>query len=147
MKDVYIRKMVKVCDGSYDRWSLFTLNNNYGRCVELKFVNRMRRQFEFSVDSFQVRHCTLCKEFIQSLQLTLDPLLDKMTDSCLSLDSDIDTKSTKEKETSIIVPAESMYGDFRLALRHLNERLIDTRRPEEIRGGGLLKVSTNDTSD
>jgi hypothetical protein len=37
------------------------------------------------------------------------------------------------------VPAESMYGDFKTALRHLNERLIDTRRPEEIRGGGLLK--------
>lgn len=28
---------------------------------------------------------------------------------------------------------------FFQALQHLNERLIDTRRPEEIRGGGLLK--------
>ncbi|ETN73582.1 hypothetical protein NECAME_04268 [Necator americanus] len=25
------------------------------------------------------------------------------------------------------------------AMSHLHERLIDTRRPEEIRGGGLLK--------
>ena len=54
VKDVYIRKMVKVTDGTADRWSLFTLNNMNGRCVELKFVDRMRRQFEFSVDSFQV---------------------------------------------------------------------------------------------
>jgi hypothetical protein len=29
LKDVYIRKMVKVTDG--DRWSLFSLHNNYGR--------------------------------------------------------------------------------------------------------------------
>lgn len=26
-----------------------------------------------------------------------------------------------------------------MALEHLDQRLIDTRRPEEIRGGGLLK--------
>lgn len=29
LKDIYIRKMVKVDDG--DRWSLFSLHNNYGR--------------------------------------------------------------------------------------------------------------------
>ena len=32
------------------------------RCIELKFVERMRRNFEFSVDSFQI---------------TLDPLIDQ----------------------------------------------------------------------
>jgi terminal nucleotidyltransferase 5A/B len=32
LRDVYIRKMVKVTDG--DRWSLFSLHNDYGRCVE-----------------------------------------------------------------------------------------------------------------
>ena len=29
LRDVYIRKMVKVTDG--DRWSLFSLHNDYGR--------------------------------------------------------------------------------------------------------------------
>jgi hypothetical protein len=53
--------------------------------------------------------------------LTLDPLL------------------TSTDDTDAVVHAESMFGDFRIALRHLNERKIDTRRPEEIRGGGLLK--------
>lgn len=52
LKDIYIRKMVKVSDD--DRWSLFSLHNDYGRCIELKFVDKMRRQFEFSVDSFQI---------------------------------------------------------------------------------------------
>jgi hypothetical protein len=37
------------------------------------------------------------------------------------------------------VRVESMYGDFNEALRHLNEKLIATKSPEQIRGGGLLK--------
>jgi hypothetical protein len=70
----------------------------------------MRRQFEFSVDSFQI---------------TLDPLLD------------LENLNAKDDKLRII--AESMFGDFPQALRHLHKRLIDTRSPEEIRGGGLLK--------
>ncbi|EFP12317.1 CRE-PQN-44 protein [Caenorhabditis remanei] len=106
LKDVYIRKMIKV-SGDNDTWSLFSLNNEYGRCIELKFVNKMKRQFEFSVDSFQIH---------------LDPLLD-----------DID--GVEQKKVTI----ESMYGDVHQAMTHLHERLIDTVKPEEIRGGGLLK--------
>ena len=104
IRDVYISKMVKVCTEE-DRWSLFSLHNDFGRCIELKFVDRMRRQFEFSVDSFQI---------------TLDRLLDN-----------------PERHQSI--SAVSVYGDIRQALNHLNRHLIDTRNPEEIRGGGLLK--------
>ncbi|WKX89132.1 hypothetical protein Q1695_008632 [Nippostrongylus brasiliensis] len=105
LKDVYIGKMVKV-SGDDDRWSLFSLHNDFGRCIELKFVDKMRRQFEFSVDSFQI---------------TLDALLDDFNAS----------------EPKIYI--ESMFGDVHQAMSHLQERLIDTRSPEEIRGGGLLK--------
>ena len=70
----------------------------------------MRRQFEFSVDSFQI---------------TLDPLLD--------------VEKLDDINESMHITAESMFGDFPQALRHLNRRLIETRSPEEIRGGGLLK--------
>lgn len=104
LKDVYIRKMIKVVD--QDRWSLFSFHNDFGRCVEFKFVDKMRRAFEFSVDSFQI---------------SLDQLLD-----------DLDEKNPT-------IEAESMFGNFQQALFHLNHRLIDTRNPEEIRGGGLLK--------
>jgi hypothetical protein len=62
LKEAYVSKMVKVCEG--DRWSLISLgnypsansNNSKGRScsVELKFVDTMRRQYEFSVDSFQI---------------------------------------------------------------------------------------------
>ncbi|XP_072302533.1 uncharacterized protein [Eucyclogobius newberryi] len=44
-------------------------------------------------------------------------------------------------ETTITVEAECMYGDFQQALHHLQNHLIATRNPEEIRGGGLLKYS------
>jgi len=37
------------------------------------------------------------------------------------------------------VIAESVYGSFDVAIDHLNRKLIATRNPEEIRGGGLLK--------
>ena len=63
LKEAYVSKMVKVCEG--DRWSLIALGNGQptqgpngnksrGCSVELKFVDNMRRQYEFSVDSFQI---------------------------------------------------------------------------------------------
>ena len=53
LNEAYVRKMVKIYD-DVNRWSLISLSNVRGRNVELKFADRMRRQFEFSVDSFQV---------------------------------------------------------------------------------------------
>ncbi|XP_004685937.1 PREDICTED: protein FAM46D [Condylura cristata] len=115
MKEAYVQKMVKVCN-KHDRWSLISLSNNSGKNVELKFVNSLRRQFEFSVDSFQI-----------ALGSMLDFYCDK------------NAKLTKESYP--VVVAESMYGDFQEAMMHLQCKLISTRKPEEIRGGGLLKYS------
>lgn len=42
---------------------------------------------------------------------------------------------------TITVEAECMYGDFQQAMHHLQNHLIATHNPEEIRGGGLLKYS------
>ncbi|XP_057575061.1 terminal nucleotidyltransferase 5D [Hippopotamus amphibius kiboko] len=115
MKEAYVQKMVKICN-KHDRWSLISLLNNTGKNVELKFVNSLRRQFEFSVDSFQI---------------ILDPVLDFYSDKNGKL----------TKECYPVVVAESMYGDFQEAMTHLQYKLISTRKPEEIRGGGLLKYS------
>ncbi|GMT31126.1 hypothetical protein PFISCL1PPCAC_22423, partial [Pristionchus fissidentatus] len=54
LTDVYVKKMIKVNGHSGDKWSLFSFNNHLGRCLEIKFVDSMQRQYEFSVDSFQV---------------------------------------------------------------------------------------------
>ncbi|XP_060092839.1 terminal nucleotidyltransferase 5C [Heteronotia binoei] len=115
LKEAYIQKLVKVYT-EVDRWSLISLSNNHGRNVELKFVDRIRRQFEFSVDSFQI---------------ILDSLL--LYYSC--------SENPMSEHFHPTVIGESMYGDFGAALDHLQNRLIATKNPEEIRGGGLLKYS------
>ncbi|KAG8448382.1 hypothetical protein GDO86_015465 [Hymenochirus boettgeri] len=115
MKEAYVQKMVKVSN-DHDRWSLISLSNNSGKNVELKFVKSLRRQFEFSVDSFQI---------------ILDSIL------CVYTDNENELKP----ESHPTVVAESMYGDFKEAMEHLRCKLIATRNPEEIRGGGLLKYS------
>lgn len=33
MKEIYIRKMIRVLNNENDRWSLFSLHNNYGRFI------------------------------------------------------------------------------------------------------------------
>ena len=114
LKEAYVGKMVKV-NNDGDRWSLISLGNSPGhKNVELKFVDTMRRQFEFSVDSFQI--------VLDSLLLFYD---------CAELPISENFYPT--------VVGESVYGDFHEALYHLTNKLISTRRPEEIRGGGLLK--------
>ncbi len=113
LKEAYVQKLVKV-NTEQDRWSLISLSNNNGRNVELKFVDSIRRQFEFSVDSFQI-----------------------VLDSMLAYYELAETPMSQAFHPT--VSGESMYGDFSMALSHLRNKLIATKRPEEIRGGGLLK--------
>ncbi|XP_053284298.1 terminal nucleotidyltransferase 5C [Pleuronectes platessa] len=122
MKEAYVQKMVKVFNDN-DRWSLISLSNNSGKNLELKFVSVLRRQFEFSVDSFQI-------------------ILDRLLESYMQQESRQRNNRVelKEQERQKVL-AESMYGDFKAAMDHLHYRLIATRNPEEIRGGGLLKYS------
>ncbi|KAJ8247190.1 hypothetical protein GJAV_G00259780 [Gymnothorax javanicus] len=115
LKEAYVQKLAKVSTET-DRWSLISLCNNDGRNIELKFVERIRRQFEFSVDSFQI---------------ILDPVLEQY--------ELFGALITGEGAHPPVVVVESVYGDFSEALEHLRERVIATQRPEEIRGGGLLK--------
>uniref|UniRef100_A0A3Q3X0L6 polynucleotide adenylyltransferase n=1 Tax=Mola mola TaxID=94237 RepID=A0A3Q3X0L6_MOLML len=119
MKEAYVQKMVKVFN-EHDRWSLISLSNNRAKTVGLRFVSSLRRQFEFSVDSFQI-------------------ILDRMLESYW--ETERKQGGSALNEPAIIVEAECMYGDFDQAMDHLRHRLIATRNPEEIRGGGLLKYS------
>ena len=113
LKEAYVQKMVKVSNDK-DRWSLISLTNKDGKNIELKFVDTMRRQFEFSVDSFQIG---------------LDSLLGFYKLSPVPM----------KPNFFPTVVAISVYGDIKVALFHLDNKLIATRNPEEIRGGGLLK--------
>ncbi|XP_072534926.1 terminal nucleotidyltransferase 5ba [Salminus brasiliensis] len=113
LKEAYVQKLVKVCNDT-DRWSLISLSNNTGKNVELKFVDSLRRQFEFSVDSFQIG-----------------------LDSLLLFDRCSETPMSESFHPTVL--GESVYGDFEEAHSHLRDKIIATRNPEEIRGGGLLK--------
>ncbi|XP_028937105.2 terminal nucleotidyltransferase 5C [Ornithorhynchus anatinus] len=115
LKEAYVQKLVKVCTEA-DRWSLISLSNRDGRNVELKFVDSIRRQFEFSVDSFQI-----------------------VLDSLLRYYGCAEQPMSEHFHPTVV--GESVYGDFGAALEHLRRRLIATKNPEEIRGGGLLKYS------
>ena len=112
LKEAYVSKMVKVNDS--DRWSLIALGNNKMHSVELKFVDRMKRKYEFSVDSFHIMLDTLFL-FYNCARM---PITDNFYPT---------------------VVGESVYGNFNDALLHLHKKLIATKSPEEIRGGGLLK--------
>lgn len=114
LEETYVKKMVLVSNGD-NKWSLISLGdqNTNNTSIELKFVSKIKRAFEFTVDSFQIQ---------------LDSYLDE--------EEDRDISSCKS------VQAFSVYGNFEEALHHLNNRLIHTEAPEEIRGGGLLKYCT-----
>ena len=111
--DAYLQKMVKVQNG-HDSWSLMALRNCSGRNIELKFVDTMRRKYEFSIDSFQV----IIDDFLTFVETSPVPM---------------------SKQFFPTVFVESVYGNFDAALHHLENNLIATNNPEEIRGGGLLK--------
>eukprot|EP00057_Strongylocentrotus_purpuratus_P002300 XP_003724224.1 PREDICTED: protein FAM46C-like [Strongylocentrotus purpuratus] len=113
MQEAYTEKMVKIYNDN-DRWSLISLLNLAGKNIELKFVDLMRRQFEFSVDSFQI-----------------------VLDSLLFFRKISEVPMTRHFYPSVV--GESVFGNFEEALYHLHNKLIATRNPEEIRGGGLLK--------
>lgn len=118
MEETYVRKMVLVSNRDV-RWSLVSLgdSSSTSTTIELKFVDRIRRKYEFTVDSFQI-----------------------LIDSYFNFN-----KCTEESPVSMSqlffpsVYALSVYHDYEEALDHLNNRLIHTEAPEEIRGGGLLK--------
>ena len=114
MKEAYVKKMVKVVN-KQDTWSLISLTNEEGRDIELKFVDTMKRKFQFSVDSFQIILDSLIKFY------------------------DVPSDITMSETLFPTVLAESVYGDFDEARYHLSHKLIATKSPEEIRGGGLLK--------
>lgn len=117
LEETYVRTMVLVSNNQ-NQWSLISLGDQSNNIsIELKFVHNIKRRFEFTVDSFQI-----------------------------VLDSYFDFGQCTDRSPVAIsqsffpsVQAISVYHDFTEALHHLNNRLIHTEAPEEIRGGGLLK--------
>ncbi|CAH8864545.1 unnamed protein product [Trichobilharzia szidati] len=128
----YIQKMIRIFKPNSkisDSWSLFTIGyrgrgcsskeDNATKIIDMKFIDRMHRQFEFTVDSFQI---------------VLDSLI-KFHDPTSGY---LQHQQMNENFYPTVV-AESLSGSYVEAVAHLNDRIIATYRPEEIHGGGLLK--------
>lgn len=113
LSEMYVHKMVKI-ENSFDRWSLISLQNHSGCNMELKFVDSMRRKYQFSIDSFQV----IIDSYLLYLESSPIPMNERFFPTVI---------------------AQTFYGNFDDALKHLRHKLIATHNPEEIRGGGLLK--------
>merc|ERR1719192_699505 len=65
----YIAKMYRQCNDNLGNdnsniWSLFSFNNFEGRNIEVKFVHTLKRQYTFSIDSWQI---DLTNNFIATL--------------------------------------------------------------------------------
>lgn len=114
LTDAYVSKLTKVWQPNGDKWTLVTLSNNYNMNIELKFVDTMKRKYQFSVDSFQIILDSLMKFYELST-------------------------SDMSEDFYPTVTVESVWGNYRDAVYHLTHRLICTCQPQEIRGGGLLK--------
>lgn len=113
LAESYFQKYVLVQNSKNDLWSLVALRSA-GRSIELKFVDGMKRKYEFSIDSFQL----IISEYLTFRDTYRFDIFPRLYPT---------------------VFVESVYGDYNSALEHLEMQLIATRNPEEIRGGGLLK--------
>lgn len=114
LTDAYVSKLAKVWQTNGDKWTLVTLSNHFGMNLELKFVDTMKRKYQFSVDSFQI-----------------------ILDSLMQFYDFSSAKMSEDFYPTVMV--ESVFGDYNEAVHHLKHKLISTREPQEIRGGGLLK--------
>ncbi|XP_035506460.2 flocculation protein FLO11 [Scophthalmus maximus] len=98
MKEAYVQKMVKVFN-EHDRWSLISLSNNSGKNLELKFVSALRRQFEFSVDSFQIILDRLLASYMQQESRHKNDLKEQPADN-QNKDSVLKQATAPEREKS-----------------------------------------------
>lgn len=116
LRESYVYKQFRKFSQNDDCWSLLSLGlpSSKAKVIEFKFVDRMKRQFEFTVDSFQI---------------ILDSLLNFYETSLQPINSNFYPT----------VAVESVSGSFVEAFHHLKNKLIVTKEPEMIRGGGLLK--------
>jgi hypothetical protein len=75
--DTYTNKNIKITS-EQDSWALLSLQNLLGQNLELKFVENLKRQWQFSVDSFQIN---------------LKPFLSERLNTPQSITTNIQTRS------------------------------------------------------
>lgn len=143
----YVDKMAKVpkrrtdgneTDPDADFWSLISLRNASGLPIELKFVRRMRRPYQFPTDSFAI---TLPARYLATYAARpVDKLCEErapITFGSLPPQEEHKNEPTNPRLTSTF-PAEN--GGLEKSLEYLRRKQIFVDRPHVLRGGGLLRL-------
>jgi len=117
----YIAKMYRQCydnlgNDNGDIWSLFSFNNFEGRNIEVKFVHTLKRQYTFSIDSWQID----LSNFLPN---------SKLNNHCAA-----QTKSNRQSALCYC-----LFPDINVAYHDVQKKLIRVVQPEKVRGGCFLR--------
>lgn len=136
LEQIYVQKLIMIPKMHHDResmelgsdedcWSLICFRNDEGKNVEFKFVNRLRRCYEFPTDSFQII-------------LNEEVLGGRDTPGARVGES---AKAEAKDQTSYVHKTQylSCHTSMDEALGDLRHNRLGIHKPEEIRGGGFLR--------
>jgi len=117
----YIAKMFRQlrCDDGLRNddnniWSLFSFNNFQGRNIEVKFVHTLKRQYTFSIDSWQID----LSNFLRSKRLNNQCVVQSNRPSAICY---------------------CLFPDLKVAYEDVKKKRIRVVEPETVRGGCFLR--------
>ena len=111
--DKFCLDSVKVESGiRNEAWSLITIGKKQSQTIDIKFVYKSKRSYVFSTDSFEV-------------------VFDNLFPSPREEQQQIESKNNNEP----VITVESIYGNYDEAIKHMNDNILCTNNPEEIRRG------------
>ncbi|XP_034034617.1 uncharacterized protein LOC117517631 [Thalassophryne amazonica] len=148
MKEAYVQKMVKVFT-EHDRWSFIALSNNRAKTLGLRFVSSLRRQFEFSVDSFQIILDRMLESYWEAerkqggmLAMSTDPNQDnreenKCQNQSITIPQDVDKELEKDsvvatsreilcKNEAVTVEEKEMPHPETVNRKEMHEQALET---------------------
>merc|ERR1719233_963670 len=115
----YIAKMYRQCNDNLGNdnsniWSLFSFNNFEGRNIEVKFVHTLKRQYTFSIDSWQID----LSNFLRSSKLNNQYLVQSNRPGAICY---------------------CLFPDIKVAYEDVKKKQIRVVEPETVRGGCFLR--------
>lgn len=141
LEQIYVQKLIMIPKWHHheretpdlgpdeDCWSLICFRNFEGRNVEFKFVNRLKRCYEFPTDSFQI----ILNEEVLGGRDT--PGAHVRSGEGSEVEGKEKAPATYTHKTQYL----SCHPDLDEALEDLRENRLGIYKPEELRGGGFLR--------
>lgn len=132
--ELFIEKQFMTLNGQHDSedsWALYSLKGSKNSpSIDLKFVQRISRPYQFSIDSFQIK-------------LKAD-LIDQVINNAVEEKGGLVDEEQQRGQPPIGIPFGTSYPETDAAITHLKKKHIAVQNAEElakVRGGGLLKFA------